>query len=93
MITNAALCPSPPLLYPGMTGRQAVAPELRAACAEAARRLVHGEPEEIVVVGPAGTTRTWAPASRLDELSDSELGRLLDHELAAAVAQIEMPAP
>ena len=66
MITNAALCPSPPLLYPGMTGRQAVAPELRAACAEAAGRLVRGEPEEIVVVGPAGTTRTWAPASRLD---------------------------
>jgi hypothetical protein len=66
VITNAALCPSPPLLYPGMTGRQAVEPELRAACAEATRRLVHGEPEEIVVVGPAGTTRTWAPGSRLD---------------------------
>jgi hypothetical protein len=66
VITSAALCPSPPLLYPGMTGRQAVAPELRAACAEAARRLVRGEPEEIVVVGPAGSTGTWAPASRLD---------------------------
>jgi len=66
VITSAALCPSPPLLYPGMTGRQAVAPELRAACAEATGRLVRGEPEEIVVVGPAGTTGTWAPASRLD---------------------------
>ena len=66
MITSAALCPSPPLLYPGITGRQAVLPELRAACAQAAGRLVRGEPEEIVVVGPAGTTRTWAPGSRLD---------------------------
>ena len=66
MITSAALCPSPPLLYPGITGRQAVVPELRAACAEAAGRLVRDETEEIVVVGPAGTTGTWAPASRLD---------------------------
>ena len=66
MITNAALCPSPPLLYPGITGRQAVVPELRAACAEAAGRLVRDEPEEIVVVGPGGTTGTWAPDSRLD---------------------------
>ena len=66
MITNAALCPSPPLLYPGITGRQAVLPELRAACARATRRLVRDEPEEIIVVGPAGTTGTWAPASRLD---------------------------
>jgi hypothetical protein len=66
VITSAALCPSPPLLYPGITGRQTVVPELRAACAEAVRRLVRGEPEVIVVVGPAGTTRTWAPASRLD---------------------------
>jgi hypothetical protein len=66
VITNAALCPSPPLLYPGITGRQAVLPELWAACAEAARRLVRDEPEEIVVVGPGDTTGTWAPASRLD---------------------------
>jgi hypothetical protein len=40
VITGAALCPSPPLLYPGVTGREAVVPELRAACADAVGRLL-----------------------------------------------------
>ena len=40
MITGAALCPSPPLLCPDLTGGRAVAPELRAACREAVARLV-----------------------------------------------------
>ena len=64
MITAAALCPSPPLLYPGLTGRQAVLPELRAACAQAAGRLLRDDPEVIVVTGPAAATGDWDPAGR-----------------------------
>ena len=66
MITGAALCPSPPLLSAQVTGRRPVLPELRAACAEAVRRLLAEEPEVVVVVGPAATTGAWDPASRLD---------------------------
>ena len=35
MLTGAALCPATPLLHPAVTGRAAVVPELRAACARA----------------------------------------------------------
>lgn len=66
MITGAALCPSPPLLYPGVTGREAVLPDLRAACADAVGRLLCDGPEMIVVVGPAPATGSWDPAGRLD---------------------------
>jgi hypothetical protein len=66
MITGAALCPSPPLLYPGVTGREAVVPELRAACADGVGWLLREDPEVVVVVGPAAATGGWDAASRLD---------------------------
>ena len=66
MITAAALCPSPPLLHPALTGRDAVLPELRAACAQAVSWLLRDDPGEIVVVGPAAATGEWDAASRLD---------------------------
>lgn len=66
MITAAALCPSPPLLHPDLTGRDAVVPELRAACARAAGWLLRDGPEVIVVVGPAARTGEWDGAGRLD---------------------------
>ncbi len=53
MITGAALCPSPPLLCPELTGGRAVAPELRAACGEAVGRLLREDPEVVVIIGPA----------------------------------------
>jgi hypothetical protein len=66
VITVAALCPSPPLLHPALTGREAVLPELRAACAEAVSWLLRDDPGEIVIVGPAAATAEWDPAGRLD---------------------------
>ena len=66
MITAAALCPSPPLLARGVTGRDPVVPELRQACAEAVRRLVRCEPDVIAVVGPAPVTARWPAGRRLD---------------------------
>jgi hypothetical protein len=65
VITAAALCPSPPLLHPALTGRKAVLPELRAACAQAVSWLLRGDPGEIVVVGPAAATAEWDAADRL----------------------------
>jgi hypothetical protein len=66
VITGAALCPSPPLLCPQLTGRRAVVPELRAACSEAVGRLLREHPDIVVIVGPATTTGTWDAASRLN---------------------------
>jgi hypothetical protein len=66
VITGAVLCPSPPLLHPALTGREAVLPELRAACAQAVSWLLRDDPGEIVVVGPAATTGEWDAAGRLD---------------------------
>lgn len=66
MIVAAAMCASPPLLHPALTGREAVLPELRSACAEAVARLVREDPEVIVVVGPAAVTGEWDAAGRLD---------------------------
>jgi len=63
---GAALCPSPPLLCPLLTGGRAVLPELRAACAEAVGRLLSEDPEVVVIVGPAAATGTWNPGGRLD---------------------------
>jgi hypothetical protein len=66
VIVAAALCASPPLLHPALTGRAAVLPELRSACAEAVARLLGEGPEVIVVVGPAAATGEWDAAGRLD---------------------------
>jgi hypothetical protein len=66
VITCAALCPSPPLLCPQLTGRHAVVPELRAACAEVTGRLLRHDPEVIVIIGPAAATGAWDGAGRLN---------------------------
>jgi hypothetical protein len=66
VITGVALCPSPPLLHPAVTGQQAVLPELRLACADAIGWLLGTDPEVVVVVGPAAATGRWDAASRLD---------------------------
>ena len=65
-IAAAALCPSPPLLCPQLTGRRPVLPELRAACAEVVGRLLSQDPDVVVVVGPGAATGTWDAGSRLD---------------------------
>ena len=66
MIVAAALCASPPLLHPALTGRAVVLPELRAACAEAVARVLRSGPELVVVVGPAPATGEWDPDERFD---------------------------
>ena len=79
MIVRAALCPSPPLLARALTGRAAILPELRDACAAAVARLVGaldlvggapdsvgGPPDLVVVVGAGAATATWDPDDRLD---------------------------
>jgi hypothetical protein len=66
MITGAALCPSPPLLCPELTGGRAVAPELRAACGEAVGRLLREDPEVVVIIGPAAASGRWFGAGRLN---------------------------
>jgi hypothetical protein len=66
MIAAAALCPSPPLLCPQLTGRRPVLPELRAACAQVVGRLLGQDPDVVVVVGPGAATSTWEAGSRLD---------------------------
>lgn len=66
MIVAAAMCASPPLLHPALTGREAVLPELRSACAEAVARLLSEGPEMVVVVGPAAATGEWDAAGRFD---------------------------
>ena len=66
MISGAALCPSPPLLHPALTGRSEVVPELRAACASAVEWLLRDDPAVIVVVGTASATGEWDADMRLD---------------------------
>lgn len=66
MIVGAALCASPPLLHPALTGRAVVLPELRAACADAVARLLRSDPGLVAVVGPAAATGDWDPSGRLD---------------------------
>jgi hypothetical protein len=66
VIVAAALCASPPLLHPALTGRDVVLPELRAACAEAVTRLLGEDPETVVVVGPAVASGEWEPDGVLD---------------------------
>jgi hypothetical protein len=66
VIVTAALCASPPLLHPALTGRDAVVPELRSACAEAVARVLRSDPEVVVVVGPAAASGEWEPDGRLD---------------------------
>jgi hypothetical protein len=66
VIAGAALCPSPPLLCPQITGRHAVVPGLRTACAEVVRRLLRHDPEVIVIIGSAAATGAWDGAGWLN---------------------------
>jgi hypothetical protein len=63
MIVRAALCPSPPLLAPGVTGQADVLPELRDACEAAVAWLLAAAPDAVTVIGPATATATWPPDS------------------------------
>jgi len=63
MIVRAALCPSPPLLAPGVTGQTVLLPDLRQACAAAVGWLVGAAPDTVAVIGPAAATATWPPES------------------------------
>ena len=66
MIVAAALCPSPPLLIPGLTGSARVLPELRLACEQAVSELVAVGPAAVVVVGAGDQTMIADAAARLD---------------------------
>jgi hypothetical protein len=66
MIIAAAVCPSPPLLIPELTGAQPVAAELRSACLDAVAELAVASPDVIALVGAADRTRTWNGAATLD---------------------------
>ena len=61
MIVRAALCPSPPMLAPGVTGQADVLPELRDACEAAVAWLLAAAPDAVTVIGPATSTATWPP--------------------------------
>ena len=66
MITQATLCPWPPLLVRELTGADPVLPELRAACARAVAELLSDRPGEVAVVGPGTVTAPWPGHGRLD---------------------------
>jgi len=66
VIVRAALCPSPPLLVPELTGETVVLPELYDACAIAVADLVASAPDVVAVVGPADVTATWDARGCLD---------------------------
>jgi hypothetical protein len=63
MIARASLCPSPPLLAPGVTGQAVLLPALRDACAAAVAWLLAADPDTVTVLGPATATATWPPDS------------------------------
>ena len=63
MIVRAALCPSPPMLAPGVAGQADVLPELREACEAAVAWLLAAAPDAVTVIGPASATATWPPDS------------------------------
>ena len=66
MITQATLCPWPPLLVRELTGADPVLPELRAACAGAVAALLSDGPDEVAVVGPGTVTAPWPGHGRLN---------------------------
>src|SRR5260221_1656078 len=66
MIVAAAVCPSPPLLIPELTGAQQVATELRSACHASLAELTAAAPEVVALVGAAERTRTWNGAATFD---------------------------
>jgi hypothetical protein len=66
MIIAVAVCPSPPLLIPELTGAQQVAIELRSACLASVAELTAAAPHVIAVVGAAELTKTWNGAATFD---------------------------
>jgi hypothetical protein len=58
VITAAAICPHPPLLFRELTGGQDVAADLRRVCVLAVRRLV-ADADRVLVVGGADTSGRW----------------------------------
>ncbi len=66
MITQAALCPWPPLLVRELSGADPVLPELRAACADAVAALLRDGPEVVAVAGPGPVTAPWPGDGRLN---------------------------
>lgn len=64
MLTAIAFCPQPPLLVPQLAaGAAGELDGLRAACAEAVRRLVATRPDRIVVLGAGAETARYPPGS------------------------------
>jgi hypothetical protein len=66
VITEAALCPWPPLLVRELTGADPVLPELRDACAAAVAALLAGGPDVVAVVAPGPATTTWPSDGQLN---------------------------
>jgi hypothetical protein len=91
MIVRAALCPSPPLLAPGVTGQADVLPELREACEAAVAWLLAAAPDAVSVVGPATATATWPPDSVPDVAMHAPMLNRLG--LLPAPAPALQPAP
>lgn len=59
MITAAAVCPHPPLLFRELTGQHDIVADLRAACVSAIRSTTAAAPDRVVVVGGADATGIW----------------------------------
>jgi len=74
VITAAALCPHPPLLFRELTGQQDVAAELRAACVDVVRRATEGC-DLVVVVGGADRSGPWDPSLAPDVRPFGTTGR------------------
>jgi hypothetical protein len=66
VITQAALCPGPPLLVRELAGADPVLPDLRAACAKAVAALLRDQPEVVAVAGPGAVTAPWPGDGRLN---------------------------
>ena len=92
MITQATLCPWPPLLVRELTGADPVLPELRAACAGAVAALLGDGPGEVAVVGPGTVTAPWPGHGRLNVAAFGG-PRAADPDPATAGRPVLPPAP
>jgi hypothetical protein len=80
MLIAAALCPAPPLLARELTGADAVLPELRQACREAAGELGRADADVVVVVGVTDAERVFDPSARLDVTTYAPALRARGHD-------------
>jgi hypothetical protein len=85
MIIAAALCPSPPLLLPPLTGAAVVLPELRHATRDLVAELLAAGPEVVAVVGAGEVTTRWADGSPSGPASFAPGTGLPPGELPSAV--------